>query len=150
MKEYFMSLAIEEAKKSLELNEVPIGAIVVKDGIVIGRGHNLKETTSDATEHAELIAIKEAVKHIGDWRLIDCELYTTLEPCAMCAGAILNSRVDKVFIGAKDLRMGCCGTVINLLDMPSFNHKSVVEFGVLESECSSILSEFFKSIRNKK
>ncbi len=150
MKEYFMALAIEEAKKSLALNEVPIGAIVVKDGEVIGRGHNLKESSSDATEHAELIAIKEAVKHIGDWRLIDCQLYTTLEPCAMCAGAILNSRVDKVFIGAKDLRMGCCGTVINLLDMPSFNHKSKVEFGVLESECSFLLSEFFKSIRNKK
>ena len=149
MKNYFMGEALKEAKKSYELNEVPIGAVIVKDNKIIGRGHNTKEYTNNPLNHAEMLAIDEACKSIGDWRLVGCDLYVTLEPCAMCAGAILNSRIEKVYIGTSDNRMGCCGTIINLLNMPTFNHKVEVEFGLLENESREILSTFFSILRSK-
>ncbi|NLY20214.1 MAG: nucleoside deaminase [Tissierellia bacterium] len=145
-----MNEALKEAKKSFDLDEVPIGAIIVKDNEIIGRGHNTKEHTNSPLNHAEMIAISNACEKIGDWRLIGCDLYVTLEPCAMCAGAILNSRISNVYIGTRDQRMGCAGTVINLLDMPTFNHKVKVEFGVLENESSSLISSFFLKLRNRK
>ena len=145
-----MRLALEEAYKALGTYEVPVGAVIVHKGKVIGKGYNKRETSQDPIAHAEILAIKEASKTLGSWRLIDCILYVTLEPCPMCAGAIVNSRIDKVVIGAKDSKMGCCGSVINLLNNPNFNHRPEVEFGILEEECSSIISNFFKEIRKNK
>ena len=149
MKEYFMKKVIEEAEKSELTEDVPIGAVIVKDSKIIARAHNLKEKNTDSTSHAEILAIKKAEKKIGDWRLTEYEMYVTLEPCAMCAGAILNSRIKKVYIGARDFRMGACGTAIDLSNIETFNHKFDVEFGILESECRKILSEFFSKLRNK-
>ena len=150
MDEKYMKIALEEANKALSTYEVPVGAVIVHNGEVIGRGYNQRETTNDPTTHAEILAIKEASKKLKNWRLMDCTLYVTLEPCPMCAGAIINSRIDRVVIGAKDPKMGCCGTVVNLLDNPSFNHRPKVEFGILEEECSSIISNVFKEIRKNK
>ena len=144
-----MKKALKEAEKSKLTEDVPIGAVIVKDNKIIARAHNLKEKNTDSTSHAEILAIKKAEKKIGDWRLTECEMYVTLEPCAMCAGAILNSRIKKVYIGAKDFRMGACGTAIDLSNIETFNHKFDVEFGILESECRKILSEFFSKLRNK-
>ena len=145
-----MELALEEARKALSTYEVPIGAVIVHDGNVIGRGHNKKETLKNPLAHAELIAIKEASKHLGGWRLIGCTMYVTIEPCAMCAGAIINSRIDRLVIGAKDPKMGCCGSVINLVDNPKFNHRVEMKIGILEDKCSNIISDFFKQIRENK
>ncbi len=150
MDEKYMKKALEEAHKALSTYEVPIGAIIVHKGEIIGRGHNKRESLSDPLAHAEIFAIKEASKNLKNWRLMDCTLYVTVEPCPMCAGAIINSRIDRIVIGARDPKMGCCGSVINLLDNPKFNHRPIVEFGVLEEECSNIISNFFKEIRNKK
>lgn len=144
-----MKKALEEAKKSELTEDVPIGAVIVKDDKIIARAHNLKEKNTDSTSHAEILAIKKAEKKIGDWRLTECEMYVTLEPCAMCAGAILNSRIKKVYIGARDFRMGACGTAVDLSNIETFNHKFDVEFGILESECREILSKFFSKLRNK-
>ena len=148
--EKFMKIALEEAYKALSTYEVPIGAVIVHKGEIIGKGYNKKESLKNPLGHAEIFAIKEASKNLKNWRLIDCTLYVTLEPCPMCAGAIINSRIDRVVIGAKDLKMGCCGSVINLLDNPNFNHRPIVEFGILEEECSNLISNFFKEIRDKK
>lgn len=145
--EYFMKEAIIEAKKCLLLDEVPVGAVVVKDGKIIGRGHNLRETLKDATAHAEIIAIKEACKTLGGWRLIDCEIYVTLEPCVMCAGALVNSRIKKLVFGAYDKRFGACGTIYNIACDERLNHRFEVVGGVLEDECSMMLSNFFKKKR---
>ena len=145
-----MRLALEEAHKAFSTYEVPIGAVIVHNDKVIGKGYNKKETLKDPLAHAELIAIKEASSYLGGWRLIDCTMYVTLEPCAMCAGAIINSRIERLVIGAKDPKMGCCGSVINLVDNPKFNHRVEVETGVLEDECSNIITKFFKQIRNNK
>lgn len=150
MKEKFMKEALIEAKKSYELNEVPIGCVVVKDDIIIGRGHNLKETMKDATYHAEIVALQEAQEIINHWWLENCDVYVTLEPCPMCAGAMLNSRIRKLYIGAKDSRMGSTGSAINLSNLEGFNHHFDVEFGVLESQCSKLISKFFKELRLKK
>ena len=150
MDEMYMKKALEEAHKALSTYEVPIGAIIVYKGEIIGRGYNKRESLKDPLAHAEIIAISQASKNLGNWRLMDCTLYVTLEPCPMCAGAIINSRIDRVVIGARDFKMGCCGSVINLLDNPNFNHRPIVEFGILEEECSSIISNFFKEIRNSK
>ncbi len=144
-----MSLALEEAYKAFSTYEVPVGAVIVHDSKVISRGYNKRETLKDPTAHAEIIAIKEASKYLGGWRLIGCTMYVTLEPCSMCAGAIINSRIERLVIGAKDPKRGCCGSVINLLDNPNFNHKVEVEFGILKDKCSNILTEFFKQIRCK-
>ena len=122
MKEFFMKEALKEAKKALDKEEVPVGAVVVKDGKVIARAHNVKETKKDAICHAEILAIERACKKLNSWRLIGCELYVTLEPCPMCAGALINSRIDKVYIGTDDIKTGACGSVLNLLSDYKFNH----------------------------
>lgn len=144
-----MSLALEEAYKAYSTLEVPVGAIVVHDGKVIATGYNMREALKDPTAHAEIIAIKKASEYLGGWRLINCTMYVTLEPCPMCAGAILNSRIERLVIGARDYKMGCCGTVVDLVNQPSFNHSVDVTFGVLEDECSSIMKKFFKNLRQK-
>lgn len=145
-----MKIALEEAEKALSIYEVPVGAIVVYKDKIIGKGYNKRETSKDPTAHAEIIAIKEASKYLDAWRLMDCTLYVTLEPCAMCAGAIVNSRIDRVVIGTRDPKRGCCGTIEDLTNHSKFNHRAEVEFGVLEKECSSILSNFFKNLRKDK
>ena len=149
MDELYMKLALEEAYKAFSTYEVPVGAVVVHKGNIIGKGYNKRETLKDPTAHAEIIAIKEASETLGGWRLIDCTMYVTLEPCSMCAGAIMNSRMDRLVIGAKDPKMGCCGSVINLVDNPSFNHRVNTIFGVMEEECSKLIKDFFKQLRNK-
>ncbi|WP_281417673.1 tRNA adenosine(34) deaminase TadA [Alkaliphilus flagellatus] len=149
MEEKFMLLAIEEAKKAFNKKEVPIGAIIVKENEVIARAHNLRETSKNAISHAELIAIQDACNLLGGWRLTDCTLYVTIEPCPMCAGAILQSRIKKVVIGAMDAKAGACGSILNLLNNPKFNHQTEIETGVLEEECSQLMKKFFKSLREK-
>lgn len=145
-----MREALIEAEKSFELNEVPVGCVIVHNGIVIGRGFNLKETMKDATYHAEIIALQNAQESLNHWWLEDCDVYVTLEPCAMCAGAMLNSRIRKLYVGARDLRMGAVGSAIDLSNVEGFNHQFKVEFGILELECSQLISKFFKNLRNKK
>lgn len=147
--EYFMKLAISEAKKAEEKCEVPIGAVVVLNGEVIATAHNLRESTQNAITHAEILAIQQACERIGSWRLEDAELYVTLEPCPMCSGAIILSRIKKVIFGAHDPKAGCAGTLMNLLDDQRFNHQSEVVSGVLENECSVLLSDFFRNIRKR-
>lgn len=149
MDEYFMRLALEEAYKAYKVDEVPVGAVIVKDGKVIGRGYNIKEMLKDATCHAEIIAIKEASKTLGGWRLLGTTMYVTIEPCPMCAGAIVNSRIERLVIGARDIKMGGCGSVINIVDNPKFNHRVDIVWGVLEEQCSNIMKEFFKKLRKK-
>ena len=141
--EAYMKEAIGEAKKALALDEIPIGAVVVRDGQIIGRGHNLRETTGDPTAHAEVLALREAANVIGHWRLIGCTLYVTLEPCAMCAGAAINSRVDRVCFGAYDPKAGCCGTLYDLFGEKKFNHHPAASGGVRENECAALLKDFF-------
>ena len=150
MEKKFMKAALKEAKKAYEKLEVPVGAVIVKDGKIIARAHNLKETKYDTTKHAEIIAIQKASKKLNSWRLIDCEMYVTLEPCSMCAGALINSRIKKVYIGASDKKTGAVGSVFNLLEDYTFNHKVEYEKGVLQDECESILKEFFKELRKIK
>lgn len=149
-KEEWMRVAIEEAKKAEALAEVPIGAIVVHQGQIIGRGHNLRETTQNATTHAEMIAIQEACKAIGSWRLEETQLYVTLEPCPMCSGAMILSRVKEVYFGAYDPKGGTAGTLMNLLEDERFNHQAELEGGILEEECGELLSVFFRNLRAKK
>lgn len=148
--EYFMRLAIHEAKKAEKINEVPIGAIIVLDNEVIASAHNLRETEQRSIAHAELLAIDLACKKLGSWRLEEASLYVTLEPCAMCAGAIVLSRVKRVVYGAKDPKGGCAGTLMNLLQEERFNHQSEVVQGILEEECGTMLSDFFKLLRTEK
>ena len=150
MEEKFMKAALKEAKKAYEKLEVPVGAVIVKDEKIIARAHNLKETKYDTTKHAEILAIQKASKKLNSWRLIDCEMYVTLEPCSMCAGALINSRIKKVYIGASDQKTGAVGSVFNLLEDYTFNHKVEYEKGVLQDECESILKEFFKELRKIK
>ena len=148
--EYFMKEAIEEAKKAEELNEVPIGAVIVIDGEIVARAHNLRESEQNAVAHAELLAINQACRDLGSWRLENSTLYVTLEPCPMCAGAIILSRVKRVVYGAADPKGGCAGTLMNLLDDARFNHQSEVTPGLLERECGQMLSDFFRKIRERK
>ncbi|MEH7419290.1 tRNA adenosine(34) deaminase TadA [Neobacillus drentensis] len=148
--EFFMKEAIKEAKKAEELNEVPIGAVLVMNGEIISRAHNLRELEQSAIAHAELLAIDQACRHTGSWRLEDSTLYVTLEPCPMCAGAIILSRVKRVVYGASDPKGGCAGTLMNLLQDERFNHQCDVTMGVLEEECGQLLSAFFRSIRDRK
>ncbi len=148
--EKFMKEAIKEAKKAYSKLEVPVGAIIVKDDKIIARAHNLKETKFDTTKHAEILAIQKASKKLESWRLIDCEMYVTLEPCSMCAGALINSRIKKVYIGANDEKTGAVGSVFNLLEDYTFNHKVEIEKGILKEDCEKILKEFFKEIRKIK
>jgi tRNA(adenine34) deaminase len=148
--EFYMMEAIKEAKKAEKLEEVPIGAVIVLKGEIIARAHNLRETNQNAVSHAELLAIEQACKALGSWRLEQAVLYVTLEPCAMCAGAIVLARIQKVVFGAMDPKGGCAGTFMNLLQDERFNHQSEVVTGVLESECSRLLTDFFQSVRKRK
>lgn len=148
-KERYMSEALKEAKKAYDKEEIPIGAIIVKDGKIIARGHNLKEEKNDSTYHAEIIAIKKACKKLNSWRLTDCEMYITLEPCPMCAGAIIQSRIKKIYIGTMDPKTGACGSVLNLLEY-KFNHKVEIETGILKEQSEKIIKNFFKDLRKNK
>ena len=149
-KEYYMKQAIKEAEKAYKKLEVPVGAIIVKDGKIIARAHNQKETKTDTTKHAEILAIQKASKKLKSWRLIDCEMYVTLEPCSMCAGALINSRIKKVYIGTSDEKTGAVGSVFNLFDDYTFNHKVEYEKGILKDECEEMLTSFFKELRKFK
>jgi tRNA(adenine34) deaminase len=148
--EYYMRLAIEEAKRAEQIGEVPIGAVIVQGGRVIARSHNLRETEQRAIAHAEILAIDEACKATRSWRLEDATLYVTLEPCAMCAGAIVLARIKRVVFGASDPKGGCAGTLMNLLQEERFNHQTEVTSGVLGEECGQMLSNFFRKLREKK
>lgn len=148
--EHFMRVALKEAKKAAEINEVPIGAVVVLNNEVVASAHNLRETTQNATTHAEILAIQEACHRIGSWRLEDAVLYVTLEPCPMCSGAIILSRIKRVVFGAHDPKAGCAGSLMNLLDDKRFNHQCEITSGVLAKECGEMLSTFFKEIRYRK
>ncbi|MEC4589225.1 tRNA adenosine(34) deaminase TadA [Bacillus safensis] len=148
--EKFMQEAISEALKAEQIGEVPIGAIIVVDDQIVSRAHNLRESEQRSIAHAELLAIDEACKATGSWRLEDAMLYVTLEPCPMCAGAIVLSRVKKVVFGAYDPKGGCAGTLMNLLDDERFNHQSEVIGGVLENQCGELLSQFFRNLRQRK
>ena len=148
-KEEFMREALNEAMLAQDTGEVPIGAVIVKDGIIIGRGHNLTETTKDSTNHSEIIAIRDAERELGGWRLSGCEMYVTLEPCSMCAGAIVLSRLDKVYIGTMDPKTGACGSLMNILQDERLNHFVEIETSILEEQCQKILKEFFINIRNQ-
>lgn len=143
----FMKEALDLAAIAGKNGDIPIGAVVVKDGRVIGRGYNKKEVAKDATMHGEMIALREAAKTLGHWWLEDCTMYVTLEPCSMCAGAMVNARLSKVVIGAKNPRFGACGSAINIPDGPSSNHKMEIVFGVMEEEGRKLLQEFFKNLR---
>lgn len=150
MNEKYMKLAIKEAMKARDIDEVPIGAIIVKDDKVIARAHNLREKKQQATAHAEILAIEKACKKLGTWRLEDCILYVTLEPCAMCTGATILSRIKHVVFGAKDPKGGCVESCIEMYKQQGFNHYPTYESGILEEECSKILSDFFKEKRKQK
>lgn len=149
-KEKFMREAIRQARKAEKIEEVPIGCVIVYEDKVIARGYNRRNIDKNTLAHAELSAIKKASKKLGDWRLEGCTMYVTLEPCQMCAGAIVQARIDKVVIGSMNPKAGCAGSVLNLLQISAFNHQVELETGVLEAECSSMLSNFFKNLREKK
>ena len=148
--ERFMKEAIRQAKKARALWEVPIGCVIVSDGKIIARGYNRRNTDKNTLSHAELNAIRKASKKLGDWRLEGCTIYITLEPCQMCAGAIVQARIDRAVIGSMNPKAGCAGSVLNILEMPQFNHQVEVTRGVLQDECSQMLSGFFRQLREKK
>lgn len=150
VREKFMRKAIKQARKAEALMEVPIGCVIVKDGEVIAKGYNRRNTDRNTLSHAELNAIRKASKKLGDWRLEGCTMYVTLEPCQMCAGALVQSRIDEVVIGCMNPKAGCAGSVMNLMQVPKFNHQVRITRGVLEEECSSMLSTFFKKLRQMK
>ena len=150
LKVYFMQEAIKEAKKASKMGEVPVGCVIVKDNKIISRGYNLREKTQNATMHAEIVAINEACKVLNSWRLNDCDLYVTLEPCAMCAGAIILSRINKVFFGASDPKFGSVVSITNLFDIKKYNHSVKYEGGLLQEECTKLLTDFFKMLRKEK
>ncbi|HZJ82914.1 MAG TPA: tRNA adenosine(34) deaminase TadA [Clostridia bacterium] len=147
--EKFMLQALKEAQKAYDLDEVPIGAVIVKDGKIIARGHNLKEREYNPILHAEIVAITNACKKIGSWRLTGCEIYVTIEPCAMCAGALVQGRLDRVIFGARDSKAGCTGSLYNLVQDPRFNHQLDIVEGVLEEDCRQIMQDFFRYRRMK-
>lgn len=148
--EHYMKLAINQAKKAAANKDVPIGCVIVYDNKVIARGYNRRNMDKTTLAHAEIMAIKKASKVLGDWRLEDCTMYVTLEPCQMCAGAIVQARIPKVVIGCMNPKAGCAGSIINLLDMKQFNHQVEVERGVLEEECSTMMKDFFAWLRESK
>lgn len=148
--EHYMKMALQQAKKTYALDEVPIGCVIVYEGKVIARGYNRRNTDKNTLAHAEISAIKKASKKLGDWRLEGCTLYVTLEPCQMCAGAIIQARTTRVVIGSMNPKAGCGGSILNLLEMQEFNHQADVTRGVLEEECSEMLTTFFKELRAKK
>lgn len=148
--QHFMKIALEEARKAKEIGEVPIGAVIVLNDVVVGVAHNLRETEQRSIAHAEILAIDQACKEVDSWRLEDATLYVTLEPCPMCAGAIVLSRIKRVVYGASDPKGGCAGTLMNLLQEERFNHQVEVTKGIEEKECSGMLSSFFRELREKK
>ena len=148
--EHYMKLALQEAKKAYKLGEVPIGCVIVYEDKIVGRGYNRRNTDKNTLAHAEITAIKKASKFIGDWRLEDCTLYVTLEPCQMCSGAIVQARIPTVVIGCMNPKAGCAGSILNILNIPEFNHQVHTISGILEEECSQMLTTFFKELRIKK
>ena len=148
--ERYMKEAIRQSKKARALEEVPIGCVIVREGKIIARGYNRRNTDKNTLSHAELNAIRKASKKLGDWRLEGCTMYVTLEPCQMCAGALVQSRIDEVVIGSMNPKAGCAGSVLNLLEVDGFNHKVKITRGILEEECSAMLSDFFRELREKK
>lgn len=148
--ERYMKEAIRQAKKAYALGEVPIGCVIVYDGKIIGRGYNRRTIDKNVLAHAEIAAIRKACKKMGDWRLEDCTMYVTLEPCQMCSGAIVQSRMKKVVIGCMNPKAGCAGSILNLLQMEEFNHQVELEIGVLDDECSRMMKHFFQELREKK
>lgn len=149
-KEKYMKEAIRQAKKAGKLDEVPIGCVIVRDGKIIARGYNRRNTEKSTLAHAEIQAIRKASKVVGDWRLEDCTMYITLEPCQMCAGAIVQARIPRVVIGSRNPKAGCAGSVLDLLHVPAFNHQVELEEGILQEECSEMLTSFFRELRKKK
>lgn len=147
IQEKYMREALKQAKKAYSLGEVPIGCVIVHEGKIIGRGYNRRNTDKNTLSHAEITAIRKASKVIGVWRLEECTLYVTLEPCQMCAGAIIQARIPEVVIGCMNPKAGCAGSVLNILEMPEFNHQAVVTRGILEQECSDLLKTFFAELR---
>lgn len=143
----YMKAALKQAQKALAIGEVPIGAVIVENGKIIGRGYNRRNTDHTTLAHAEITAIRKANRKVGDWRLEGCTLYVTLEPCQMCAGALVQSRINRVVIGAPSFKSGCGGTLLNILQNNEFNHQVVVETGLLQEECTAILQQFFKELR---
>ncbi len=148
--EKYMKEAIKQAKKAALVGDVPIGCVIVHQDKIIARGYNKRNLKKTTLAHAELLAIEKASKKLGDWRLEDCTMYITLEPCQMCAGAIIQARIPKVVVGAMNKKAGCAGSVLNLFQIPQFNHQVIFENGILEEECSKMLSDFFKQLRKKK
>ena len=148
--ERFMREAIKQAKKAEDLDEVPIGCVIVHEGKIIARGYNKRNTMKSTLAHAEVLAIRKACKKLGDWRVEECTMYITLEPCQMCAGAIVQARIPRVVIGASNKKAGCAGSIINLLQMEQFNHQVELTKGVLEEECSQMMKDFFRAMRKKK
>ncbi len=148
--ERYMKQALKQAKKAYDIYEVPIGCVIVQNGKIIARGYNRRNTDKSVLAHAEIAAISKACKKTGDWRLEDCTLYVTLEPCQMCAGAIVQARIPKVVIGAMNPKAGCAGSIINVLQMKQFNHQCEVESGVLGEECKMMMTSFFEELRQRK
>lgn len=147
--EKYMKAAIKQAKKAYDLGEVPIGCVIVHEGKIIGRGYNRRNTDKNTLAHAEITAINKASKKIGDWRLEECTLYVTLEPCQMCAGAIVQARITEVVMGCMNPKAGCGGSILNILEMPQFNHQVKVVRGILEETCSQMLKDFFTELRER-
>ena len=147
--EKYMREALLEAQKAFQKGEVPVGAVVEHDGVIIGRGHNLTETAKDPTGHAEMIAIRQAAETLGGWRLSGCRLYVTTEPCSMCSGAIVLSRIEKLYIGTMDPKAGACGSLTNIPQDPRLNHFVEIETGILQEECARLLKEFFRELRKR-
>lgn len=145
-----MKEALRQAKKAEKIGEVPIGCVIVKDGKIIARGYNRRNTDKNTLAHAELQAIRKASKAVGDWRLEECTMYITLEPCQMCAGAIVQARIQRVVIGCRNPKAGCAGSILNLLNVPAFNHQVELTEGILQEECSTLLKEFFRKLRKIK
>lgn len=147
VEEKYMKEALKQAKKAYALGEVPIGCVIVHEGKIIGRGYNRRNTDKNTLAHAEITAINKASKVIGDWRLEECTLYVTLEPCQMCAGAIVQARISEVVMGCMNPKAGCAGSILNILEMPQFNHQVKVTRGILEADCSQMLKTFFEELR---
>lgn len=148
--EEFMQEALKEAEKALSIGEVPVGAIIEKDGNIIARGHNMTETGKDPTAHAEILAIREAARNLGGWRLAGCRMYVTAEPCSMCAGALVLSRIEKIFIGTSDPKTGACGSLMNIPQDERLNHYVEIETGILQQQCEKIMKSFFQKLRKQK
>lgn len=148
--EKYMKAAIRQAKKAYALEETPIGCVIVHEGKIIGRGYNRRNTEKNPLAHAEITAIRKVSKKIGDWRLEECTMYVTLEPCQMCAGAIVQARIPRVVVGCMNPKAGCAGSILNLLHIEAFNHQAELTIGVLEEECSSMMKQFFRELREKK